>query len=96
MIGGWLLAADVAQHTTVLGMHGLQACGVFLFEQLSGSSLAALISIVEMYSCSEARRLISMHLAHNFEALLEAGTLCSLSPEIWEETLRRDTLAARF
>lgn len=51
--------------------------------------------MADKFACSRARQLISVHLAHNFEALLEAGALWALPPSVWEETLRRDCLAVR-
>eukprot|EP00884_Botryococcus_braunii_P004800 jgi/Botrbrau1/14320/Bobra.0287s0013.1 len=70
-----------------------EACGEFLFELLSSTNVGMLLELSEKYGMRSLRKLLSVHMATNFESLLQSGALWDLSLGVWEEILRREVLA---
>lgn len=71
-----------------------ESCSRFLFSLLSETNTPLLIDLAERYDCIVMRQKLGLHVAQSFELLVETGEAWSLSPEIWEQVLQMDELAA--
>jgi len=70
-----------------------ELCGRFLFNLLVERNLQLLHVLSERYACTSLRQMLTLHVAHHFEELMESGALLGLCADVWEEALQTEDLA---